>query len=66
VKLHDGEPLDAAAVKFSLERHLTLPGSTRKAEISAVTAVDIIDDHTVKLVLSAPFAPLLAQLSAPA
>jgi peptide/nickel transport system substrate-binding protein len=63
VKFHDGEPLDAAAVKFSLERHLTLPGSNRKAEISAVTAVDIIDDHTVKLVLSTPFAPLLAQLS---
>jgi peptide/nickel transport system substrate-binding protein len=63
VKFQDGEPLDAAAVKFSLERHLTLPGSNRKAEISAVTAVDVVDDHTVKLVLSAPFAPLLAQLS---
>src|SRR5215470_9925915 len=63
VKFQDGEPLDAAAVKFSLERHLNLPGSNRKAEISAITGIDIIDDHTVKLVLSAPFAPLLAQLS---
>jgi peptide/nickel transport system substrate-binding protein len=63
VKFQDGEPLDAAAVKFSLERHLNLPGSNRKAEISAVTNVDVVDDHTVKLVLSAPFAPLLAQLS---
>jgi len=63
VKFQDGEPLDAAAVKFSLERHLNLPGSNRKAEISAVTNVDVIDDHTVKLVLSAPFAPLLAQLT---
>src|SRR6266566_7513850 len=63
VKFQDGEPFDAAAVKFSLERHLNLPGSNRKAEISAVTGVDIIDNHTVKLVLSAPFAPLLAQLS---
>jgi len=63
VKFQDGEPLDAAAVKFSLERHLNLPGSNRKAEISAVTNVDVIDDHTVKLVLSVPFAPLLAQLS---
>src|ERR1700751_4534045 len=53
VKFHDGEPLDAAAVKFSLERHLTLPGSNRKAEISAVTAIEIVDDHTVKLMLSA-------------
>jgi peptide/nickel transport system substrate-binding protein len=63
VKFHDGEPLDAAAVKFSIERHLTMPGSFRKSEISAVTGVKIIDDHTVKLVLSAPFAPLLAQLT---
>src|SRR5712691_2612508 len=63
VKFHDGEPFDAAAVKFSIERHLNLPGSTRKAEISAINEVQIVDDHTVKFVLAAPFAPLLAQLS---
>lgn len=63
VKFQDGEPFDAAAAKFNIERHLNLPGSNRKGEISAVTGVEIIDDHTVKLVLSAPFAPLLAQLT---
>jgi peptide/nickel transport system substrate-binding protein len=63
VKFQDGEPLDATAVKFSIERHLTMPGSNRKAEISAVTGVDIVDDHTVKIVLSAPYVPLLAQLT---
>jgi peptide/nickel transport system substrate-binding protein len=63
VKFQDGEPFDAAAVKFNIERHLNMPGSNRKAEISAVTGVDIIDDHTVKLVLKTPFAPLLAALS---
>ncbi len=63
VRFHDGEPFDAAAVKFSIERHLTLPGSTRKAEISAVSEVQVVDEHTVKFVLTAPFAPLLAQLS---
>ena len=63
VKFQDGTPFDAEAVKFSIERHLTLPGSNRKAEISAVTGVDIIDPHTVKLVLSAPSAPLLAALT---
>ncbi len=63
VKFQDGEPFDAAAVKFNLDRHLNMPGSNRKSEISAVTGVDIVDGHTVKLVLSAPFAPLLAQLT---
>jgi peptide/nickel transport system substrate-binding protein len=63
VKFQDGEPLDAAAVKFNIERHLSMPGSNRKSEINAVTGVEIIDDHTVKLALSAPFAPLLAQLT---
>src|ERR1700722_7840897 len=63
VKFQDGEPLDAAAVKFSIERHLNMPGSNRKAEISAVSGVEIVDDHTVKLVLKAPFAPLLVARS---
>src|SRR5215831_9284333 len=63
VKFQDGEPLDATAVKFNIERHLSMPGSNRKAEISAVSGVEIINDHTVKLVLSVPYAPLLAQLT---
>src|ERR1700693_4372134 len=63
VKFQDGEPFEAAAVKFNIERHLNMPGSNRKAEISADSAVEIIDDYTVKLVLKTPFAPLLAALS---
>jgi len=63
VLFHDGESMDAAAVKYSLERHLTLPGSNRKGEISAVKTVDMVDDHTVRLNLATPFAPLLAQLT---
>jgi peptide/nickel transport system substrate-binding protein len=63
VKFQDGEPMDAAAVKFSIERHLSMEGSNRKAEISAVSDIQIIDDHTIKLVLKTPFAPLLASLS---
>jgi peptide/nickel transport system substrate-binding protein len=63
VRFHDGEPMDAAAVKYSIERHLRMQGSFRKVEISAITSVDVVDDHTVKLNLSTPFAPLLAQLT---
>ena len=50
-------------IKFSIERHQTLPGSNRKAEISAVSEVQVVDEHTVKFVLSAPFAPLLALMA---
>lgn len=63
VVFHDGEPFDAAAAKFSLERHLTMQGSTRKGEISALQSVDVIDDHTIRLNLTKPFAPLLATLT---
>ena len=63
VKFHDGEPFDATAVKYNIERHLTMAGSTVARDISAISSVEIIDDHTVKLVLSAPFAPLLTQLA---
>jgi peptide/nickel transport system substrate-binding protein len=63
VKFHDGEPFDAAAVKFSIERHQTMPGSTRKSDLSAISGIEIIDTRTAKLVLSTPFAPLLAQLA---
>jgi peptide/nickel transport system substrate-binding protein len=63
VTFHDGEPFDAAAAKYSLDRHLTLKGSFRKPELAQVQAVEVIDPLTVKLVLKAPFSPLLAQLT---
>jgi len=63
VTFHDGEKLDAAAVKFNLERHKTMAGSNRRGELAPVASVDIVDDSTVRLNLSAPFAPLLAQLA---
>ncbi|HKX07108.1 MAG TPA: ABC transporter substrate-binding protein [Stellaceae bacterium] len=63
VVFQDGEPLNAEAVKYSLNRHLTTQGSMRKGEISAIASIDVVDDHTVKLNLSAPNAPLIAQLT---
>ncbi|MFM9847022.1 MAG: ABC transporter substrate-binding protein [Hyphomicrobiaceae bacterium] len=63
VKFHDGEPMDAEAVKFSLERHLTMQGSFRKPELAAVEKVEVTDPLTVQLHLKAPFSPLIAQLS---
>src|SRR3982075_854502 len=63
VKFHDGEPFDAEAAKFSLERHLTFPASFRKPELAAVDHVDVVDPLTIRLVLKAPFSPLIAQLT---
>ena len=63
VTFHDGEKLDAAAVKFNIERHKTLPGSNRRGELAPVSTVDVVDASTVRLNLSAPFSPLLAQLA---
>jgi peptide/nickel transport system substrate-binding protein len=63
VTFNDGTKMDAAAVKTSLDRHRELEGSARKSELSAVTAVDVVDPTTVKLTLKAPFAPLTAQLA---
>lgn len=63
VTFHDGEKFDAAAVKFNIERHKTLAGSNRRGELSPVTTVDVLDDYTVRLNLSRPFAPLLSVLA---
>ena len=63
VTFHDGEKLDAAAVKYSIERHKNMPGSNRRGELAPVTSVDVVDAMTVRLNLAAPFAPLLAVLT---
>jgi len=63
VKFHDGQPFDAQAAKFSLERHLNFPGSFRKPELASVDRVEVADPLTIKLVLKAPFSPLIAQLT---
>jgi peptide/nickel transport system substrate-binding protein len=63
VKFQDGEPFNAEAAKFSLERHLTMQGSFRKPELAALDHVDVVDPLTIKLILKAPFSPLIAQLT---
>lgn len=63
VKFHDGEPMDAEAVKFSLERHLTLQGSYRRPELAEIDKVEVVDPLTVRLLLKQPYSPLLAQFT---
>ena len=63
VKFHDGEPFNAEAAKYSIDRHLTMQGSFRKPELASVDRVEVVDPLTIKLVLKAPFSPLIAQLT---
>jgi peptide/nickel transport system substrate-binding protein len=63
VKFHDGEPFNAEAARFSLDRHLNLPTSFRKPELAALDHVDVVDPLTIKLVLKRPYSPLIAQLT---
>jgi peptide/nickel transport system substrate-binding protein len=63
VIFQDGTPFDAEAVRFNLERDQTAPYSRRKTELKPVRAVTVVDSHTVRLDLSEPYVPLLAQLA---
>jgi peptide/nickel transport system substrate-binding protein len=63
VTFQDGEALDAASVKYSLDRHLTLSGSFRRGEISAIDHVEVVDPATVRIVLKFPSGAFLAQLT---
>jgi peptide/nickel transport system substrate-binding protein len=63
VKFHDGESMNAAAVKANIDRARTLPDSLRKSELTSVESVEAVDDMTVAIKLARPDATLLSQLS---
>lgn len=60
LKFHDGNPLTAKDVKFNLDRILDKNNkSTIRVDIEPVTNVEAVDDSTVRIKLSEPFAPIL-------
>jgi peptide/nickel transport system substrate-binding protein len=63
VTFHDGTPMTAEAVKINLDRYREARESRRKTELASVSAVEVVDARTVRLVLKAPDAPLLAVLA---
>ncbi len=63
VSFQNGEAFDAAAVKYTLERHLTANGSFRRSEIGAMDHVEIVDPLTVRVVMKTPFSPFVAVLT---
>ncbi|MFO7547089.1 MAG: ABC transporter substrate-binding protein [Trueperaceae bacterium] len=64
VTFHDGSPLAASDVEFSIER-IKDPAiaSPRADDFAVVAAIDTPDADTVVLTLSEPFAPLLSKLA---
>ncbi|MGD0173730.1 MAG: ABC transporter substrate-binding protein [Anaerolineales bacterium] len=65
VHFQDGTPFNAPAVKVNLERVLDPANKSQLARfmIDRVQTVKVVDDFTVQLKLSEPFAPLLDSLS---
>lgn len=64
VKFHDGEPFNADAVKKNIdavkenaEKHAWIKLSTK------IDSVDVVDEYTVKIILSEPYYPTLVELS---
>src|SRR5439155_22554473 len=59
MKFHNGEPFDAAAVKFSVERMLRpAQGAPGRTSIASIDHVAVVDPYTVNVVTKTPF-PLL-------
>jgi peptide/nickel transport system substrate-binding protein len=63
VRFADGTPLDAAAVKTTLERNLTLKASARKSELGPVESIEAPSAREVVVRYESPFAPLTAALA---
>jgi peptide/nickel transport system substrate-binding protein len=67
VKFHDGTPLNAAAVKFTFDR-IVDPATKSQSAISLLGPYDsseVVDDSTVKVKFTQPYAPFLDSLSLP-
>lgn len=63
IKFHNGEPLTANDVKFSLDRMMASPQVSHI--VGTLDKVEVIDENTVKLTTKQPFGALLSHLSHP-
>lgn len=65
VKFHNGEPFNAAAVKYTFDRLLGEQGTKgpQRSNYVAIDHVAIIDDHTVDFILKQPDPVLLTKLA---
>ncbi len=69
VTFHDGEPFNAEAVKYNLDRFLAkgdFEGQDEAAYaflLEEVEEIEVVDEYTIKLHLEGEFAPIISHLS---
>jgi peptide/nickel transport system substrate-binding protein len=63
VKFHDGSPVTAEDVKFSVERAAFLKASQWSFIFTGFKSMEVVDAHTVRAHLSAPRAPFLSDVA---
>jgi peptide/nickel transport system substrate-binding protein len=65
VKFHNGEPFNAAAVKFTFDRLLGEEGrkGPQQSNYNAIERVEAIDDNTVEFIMKQPDPVLLTKLA---
>lgn len=64
VTFHDGEPFNAEAVKKNIDAVQGNAGKHSWIKLSTmIVSCDVVDEHTVRLVLSEPYYPALVELS---
>jgi peptide/nickel transport system substrate-binding protein len=64
ILFHDGQPLNAEAVKVNFDRRLDPKAGTKLDFLVApIASVTVIDEYTVKFKTKAPFAPMLSTLT---
>jgi peptide/nickel transport system substrate-binding protein len=65
VKFHDGTPFNAEAVKFTLDRVIDPETKAGQAhdQLGPYDHTEVIDQHTVKVVMKQGYAPLLTNLN---
>jgi peptide/nickel transport system substrate-binding protein len=63
VTFHNGEPFDAEAVRFSVERMLTEEEAPNRSKFTAIDSVEVVDDYTVLFHLNRPDGTLFDSLT---
>ena len=65
VKFHNGEPFNAAAVKFTFDRLLGDEGKKgpQQSNYTSISKVEVVDDYTVDFVMKQPDPVLLTKLA---